>query len=165
MKTLIVFLFALSMFTNVNAQITGSGLSTPAMPAKNAQTNSPDIKTELLNLLKSKHDYEKVIVLNKSFKTKQDPSSSKENYVRSFAKIKENKAKILAYINNALRNDTTELNKKIVSYTYKAPYSSIIDYKSVFSYSTYFKIIKYSLMNQKDSLPPLSEISFITKGK
>ena len=156
MKTLIVFLFALSMFRNVNAQINSSALSIPSMSAKvNAPRIILDIKTELLNLLKSKHDYERRL----SVSTGVDPEPYRIKYMESFARIKKHKTGVLSYIDNSLRDDTTVLDKKFVFYNYQSPISSSIG-KNMISYLTYFKIIKYTLENQKEILPPLSEISF-----
>ena len=139
MKTLIIFLFAFSILTNVNAQ-----------------TNSPDPKTELLNLLKNKHDYERKLSLGKKF----NPEPYRTQYLKAFAGIKGNKGKVLSYINSSLKVDSIALSNEFVFYKYESPLSSFNDVKNRITLLTYFKIVKYSLENSKDILPSLSEISF-----
>lgn len=140
-KTLTTFLFAIVILTNANAQ-----------------TKEPDIKAELFNLLKSKHDYEKVAMLL----SEEDAEPNKDIYIKTYSKIKENKDKVLSYIDTAITVDRDTLSKKVTWYKYKNPMSSSFDPENRISYLTYFKIVKYSLENQKNIFPPLSEIPFDT---
>jgi hypothetical protein len=138
MKTLIVFLFVIGMVTNATAQ-----------------TNSPDIKTGILNLLESKHDYERRL----SLRDERRVLPYKTKYIESFARIKENKSQVLLYINNALKADTTDLSKEFVYYEWENPFSSVNDVKNRISLLTYFKIVRSSLEGSKDMLPLLREVS------
>lgn len=141
MKTIILILFSICMFSN-----------------SNAQTKSLGTKQELLNLLKSKHDYERLMTT----RDKEKALRFKTKYEDSYAEVRGSKRKIIKYIDNSLKVDSQELSKEIVFYNYQSPASSFIDFKNRMSLLTYYKIIKYSLKTSKSTLPQLSEIPFIT---
>lgn len=137
MKTLITVLFSFFLLTNVNAQ-----------------TGNSDSKTDLLNLLKSKHNYERMLSIGK------DTARYKSIYSQACTRIKANEEKVLSYINNSLKFDSTTLSNELVDYMYVNPVSSVHDIKNRISLSAYFKIVKYSLENSRQILPRLAEISF-----
>ena len=117
----------------------------------NAQTKSLDPKQELLNLLKSKHDFERV-----SYYNEENAIPLNTKYQESFAKLKKNKHKIITYIDKALKVDSQALAREFVLYDYKSPASS--EPLILMSFLTYYKIIKYSLAISRSALPQLSEI-------
>jgi len=133
MKTIIIILLAICTFGDSSAQ-------TP--------------KQELLDLLNSKHNYERVQASRK----KNNISAVKTKYLESYTKVKGNKRKILSYIDDALKSDATALKKEFIFYNYQDPLSSTFEPENRISLFNYFKIVKYSLENSKASLPPLKEV-------
>lgn len=140
MKTIILILFSICMFLHSNAQIKSLGT-----------------KQELLNLLKSKHDYERLMTT----RNKDNALPFKTKYEDSYAEVRGNKRKIIKYIDNSLKVDSQELSKEVVFYNYQSPASSFIDFRNRMSLLTYYKVIKYSLKTSKSTLPQLSEIPFL----
>lgn len=137
MKTLIFFLFTICMITE-----------------SNAQNSSVDPHKELLNLLTSKHDYER----NLAVRNNKDLPSFKTKYNQSYTKIKGNKAKIILYIDKALKENASSLSKEFIFYQFPNPLSSNVDPNNRLSLLSYFKLVKYSLENSKTVLPALSEV-------
>jgi hypothetical protein len=138
MKIIILVLFSICFFTH-----------------SNAQTKSLDAKQELLDLLKSKHDWERAGYGSEkkaSFKTK---------YEESYAKIQGNRDSIIVYIDKALKVDAQALTKEFIYYDYWNPAMSVVHPKSRMSLLTYYKIVKYSLDDSRIKLPYLSDIPFL----
>lgn len=137
MKTFLIIVFSLCILTKINAQ-----------------PGNSDTKIDLLNLLKSKHNYERMLSIGK------DTAYYKSMYSKAFTGIKVNEEKVLSYINHSLKFDSTALSKEFVDYVYVNPVSSVHNIKNRISLSAYFKIVKYSLVNSSQILPRLAEISF-----
>lgn len=125
------------------------------LPNIHAQMGESDLKSELLALLKSKHDYEKFTRINA-----EKGVLYKEKYTQSFARVVDNQESYLAYINRAIKDDET-LSKRYVFYDYQSPLSSRVDPKNVITQLVYFKVVKYCLENKKDLLPEISDPIFL----
>ncbi|HEY0670480.1 MAG TPA: hypothetical protein VGD22_20015 [Sphingobacteriaceae bacterium] len=138
MKTFLVIVSSLCILTKINAQ-----------------PGNSDTKTDLLNLLKSKHNYERMLSIGKD-----TGQSYKARYCKAFTAIKVNQEKVLSYINYSLKFDSTALSKEFVDYVYVNPVSSVHNIKNRISLLGYFKIIKYSLENSEEILPRSTEILF-----
>ena len=138
MKAIILVLFFICLFSD-----------------SNAQTKSLDPKQELLDLLKSKHDWEGAIYGRK------EKASFKTKYEESYAKIQGNKHRIIIYTENAIKVDSQALSKEFIHYDYWNPAMSVVHPKSRMSLLTYYKIVKYSLDSSRITLPYLSDIPFL----
>lgn len=149
MKILIVLLFAIAA----------------AMPV-NAQTEVKTFKTDLLNLLEAKHDYEKQMWMSKQRNKQDDLEQSKEaavyseKYMELYRHIRDMKDHYIAYIDQSIDSETPDLGARYTMYDYQIPISSRIRPGNFMTHLTYFKIVKYSLENDIDRLPTLSEIPF-----
>lgn len=124
-----------------------------------AQSNNMDSQAALMGLIEKKHNFEKTSNLEKNSKNAEKISNYKTQYETAYGDIIKNKSKILSFIKTSLESDKKNLSNKFLNYNYKNPLSSYIDPKNVISFLTYYKIVEYSLKNNKDQLPSLLEIS------
>ncbi|MFH6991754.1 hypothetical protein [Flavobacterium sp. FlaQc-48] len=136
MKATILFLFVICIFID-----------------SHSQSKSFTAKEGLMNLLTSKHQYERALHFNKN-----KASEFKIKYTQAYQKINADKREIIAYIDNALKTDAVTLSKRSTFYNYENPLSSYSDPKNIISWKTYLKIVKESLEKSKNILPTLSEI-------
>lgn len=136
MKTIILFLFAICICTYLNGQ-----------------TKNFNSKQELLNLLKSKHDYERLLITSRN---RENALPFKTKYEEPYAKVLGSKRKIIEYIDNSLKVNEQALSEEFIFYQYHDPFSSKFDKNNRISLATYYKLIKFSLETSKVALPELS---------
>lgn len=74
----------------------------------------------------------------------------KTKYDKSYAKIQNNKRKIIEYIDNVLKFETQTLSREVILYGYKNP---LTEPTSMMPLLNYYKIIKYSIENKRNTLP------------
>lgn len=124
------------------------------LTAANAQPDNSSLKRQLLDLLKSKHDYERFLTIRRE----DSIAVHKAKYAKAFERIKENNYRVLLYINNSLAIDADALGKEYVFYEYENPVSSRRDHRNRMTLATYFKIVKYSLEKRNETLPRLRDV-------
>jgi|GEM_PF-3333693 len=121
----------------------------------NAQITPVALKTQLMNLVKAKHDFERV-----SYATKLDSAPSKDKYLVALNDMIKNRDSIITAIDQLLITDSVSLNEAKLPYVWINPVSSYFDYKNLISHSYYFKIVKYCLEKKMSALPRLKDVPF-----
>lgn len=117
-------------------------------------------REQLMKILELKHDVEKNIPQKISWE-KYRPGSVQQVrmvlYKKAIADIKDSSVRdeYIAYLNNALANDTGALQKRFVQYVYSSPLSSLTLPGEDIPVSFFYKIVlQYIFKQDKAVLPP-----------
>ena len=119
------------------------------------------VKTELFDLLKLKHKFEDVVVVNRNlsdieFKSQRTAALNNSDYGKASKAIKNNPNRYLTFLERSIKEDSIALSKEYVDWQLVKAYESSSHYKNFITKLFYLKAIKFSFFDQKsDHLLPI----------